>query len=156
MSKEDARRATHYAVNEMNGFPAWFGDLANLQPEAVGEILSDCVRGEWQFPADRQNVHEVLSDLTWRGPGLTPLVSDTLLHQLQTGDPPNVSILELRLTVLRCIDTMRLRNWHRRLPQGPGRWNQMIRNTFFGCQCGFNSMLRQRWTSSRSLPAPIR
>ena len=100
MSKEDARRATHYAVNEMNGFPAWFGDLANLQPEAVGEILSDCVRGEWQFPADRQNVHEVLSDLTWRGPGLTPLVSDTLLHQLQTGDPPNVSILEFALNGL--------------------------------------------------------
>ena len=100
LSEKDARLAARYAVNELNGFPIWFTELAAHHPKAVGEVLGDCIRGEWQFSDDRQDVHEVLSDLTWHGQGLVHLARDAVLARLRDGDPPNISILESGLTVL--------------------------------------------------------
>jgi len=100
LDEDEAQLATRYAVNELNGFPEWFGDLARQQRKAVREVLGTCIRGEWQFPADRQNAHEVIADLTWQGQGLIPLVRDTLLDQLRGGDPPNAVILDFALQVL--------------------------------------------------------
>ena len=96
----EAVLATRYAVNELNGFAPWLGELAMHNPESVREVLAECIQGEWQFSAERKHVHEVLADLAWGGERLAPLVQETVLILLQAGDPPNPSILTYALTVL--------------------------------------------------------
>jgi len=54
---QEAVLAVRYAVNELNGFPPWFGDLVARRPDAVRHVLSQCIQGEWQFAADRERVH---------------------------------------------------------------------------------------------------
>lgn len=100
LSAEDARLAARYAVNELNGFAPWLPELARHQPFAVQDVLSECIRGEWQFDAKREHADGVLSDLIWHGEGLIYLVKDVLIAQLRSGDPLNDSILETTLTLL--------------------------------------------------------
>ncbi|MBI1817261.1 MAG: hypothetical protein HYR72_20000 [Deltaproteobacteria bacterium] len=97
---QEAELAVRYAVNEINGFPPWFGDLVARRPDAVHRVLSQCIQGEWQFAADREHVHEVMADLAWRGDALVPLVRDTLIDLLRASDPPNRWILQFALTIL--------------------------------------------------------
>jgi len=100
LSEDDARLAVRYAVNELNGFPLWLPELAKQHPLAVRDVLTECIRGEWQFDAKREHVHEVLSVLAWHGEGLLPLVRDSMIAQIQAGDPLNASVLETALTLL--------------------------------------------------------
>lgn len=100
LSAEDARLAARYAVNELNGFAPWFPELARHKPFAVQDVLSECIRGEWQFDAKREHANGVLSDLVWHGEGLIHLIKDVLIAQLRSGDPLNDSILEKTLTLL--------------------------------------------------------
>jgi hypothetical protein len=100
MNYEDAYRASRYAVNELNGFATWFKDLACFHPDAVREVLVECIRGEWQFTADRKDVNEVLQDLVWQGDDLVPLVEKSIIELLKNDDPPNPSILRLGLSLL--------------------------------------------------------
>jgi len=41
LSAEDARLATRYAVNELNGFAPWFPELARHKPFTVQDVLSE-------------------------------------------------------------------------------------------------------------------
>jgi len=96
----EARQLTRYAVNELNGFPTWFTSLLELKPRAVSEVLSTCVEGEWVFPADRENLDEVLADLAWDGDQAFPLVESLVIELLRKSDPPNASILKMVLQLI--------------------------------------------------------
>ncbi len=96
---DEVRIASHYAVNELNGFASWFPQLADHNRGAVARVLNECVRGEWEFPIDRERVHEVIHDLTWHGDGLFHLVEDSLFDQLRIADPENVEVLRLALNL---------------------------------------------------------
>jgi hypothetical protein len=100
LSENDARLAVRYAVNELNGFPPWLPELAINHPEAVRDILTECICGEWLFDAKREHVHEVFSKLSWTGEALLPLVIDSVITQIRSGDPLNVNVLETAMTVL--------------------------------------------------------
>lgn len=100
LTDENARLAVRYAVNEMNGFPQWLPELAKKHPLAVQDILAECVRGEWRFDAKREHVHEVLSHLSYGGEVFLPMVRDSILVQIRSGDPPNISVLETALRIL--------------------------------------------------------
>ena len=67
LTPDEVRLASRYAVNEMNGFTRWFPSLASAHPGIVGEILSECVQGEWLYSEDRKDVHDVLQRLVWHG-----------------------------------------------------------------------------------------
>jgi hypothetical protein len=97
---DDARLMTRYAVNEMNGFPDWFPQLAAARPDPVAEVLSACVLGELQYPADRELVHDVLADLAWEGQGLARLVRSTVMNSLRVGDPVHPAIREAAVTLV--------------------------------------------------------
>jgi len=94
ISDQDAARMVRYAINEINGFAPWLMDLAKYKPAAVNRVLSECIRGEWQFASDREHMHGVIHDLLWRGENLVPLIQDTVLDLLRDGDPPNYEILK--------------------------------------------------------------
>ncbi|MFZ2630073.1 MAG: hypothetical protein WA081_14195 [Desulfosalsimonadaceae bacterium] len=100
LREDDARLAVRYAVNELNGFPLWLSDLAKQHPRAVRDVLTECIRGEWRFDAKLEHVHEVLSHLSWSGEEFLPLVSDAVIAQIRSGDPPNNAVLEFALRLL--------------------------------------------------------
>jgi hypothetical protein len=100
LSDADARLAARYSVNELNGFAPWMEALARVKPAAVTEELRTAIAGEWQFPADRQHVHEVISDLLWHGEESTQLVVPSLLDLLRAGDPAHHTILSHTLSIL--------------------------------------------------------
>jgi hypothetical protein len=100
LTDDEAILACKYAVNEMNGFSFWLPDLAELHPQAVLEVLAECIRGEWIIPADRQNVHEVTSKLVYASEVLRVLIAPTILDLLRHADPLHIQILDATLTVL--------------------------------------------------------
>jgi hypothetical protein len=100
MTPGDARLACRYAVNEMNGFADWLPELARHQPDAVREVLAECIRGEWRISADREHVHKVLSSLRYDREGLASLVGEVILKELQASDPLHYQVLNAALTVL--------------------------------------------------------
>jgi hypothetical protein len=89
-----------YAVNELNGFPQWLYSLAEKQPESVGSVLRECIRGEWSFAADRERIHEVMNKLVWRGQNLNTLIYDYVLKLLLNGEPKNFTILRLVVSLV--------------------------------------------------------
>lgn len=100
LTENEARIAARYAMNEINGFPAWFDRLAIYQQEAVQEVLCECVEGEWGFPSERTETNEVLAHLAWYGEGFQRLVLKKLLSLLAQGDPPNSSIRTYAVAIL--------------------------------------------------------
>jgi hypothetical protein len=100
LSDDDARRATRYAVNEMNGFPNWFAGLAEAKPVPVGEVLTECVHGEWKYPVEREFAMDVLADLAWEGRPLARLMRPAVLENLGKGDPGNPAILDAAMSLV--------------------------------------------------------
>ncbi len=100
MSREDARLATRYAVHELNGFPAWFFELARAQQAPVAEVLSECLFGEWRLPNKEGNVHEVLAAIRWYGNPQLHFIADTLLEMLTKCDPLHPAVLENALAIM--------------------------------------------------------
>ena len=100
---DEARLACRYAVNEMNGFPRWFSALADYHPHTVRDVLSECIRGEWKIPGDREHVHEVISSIRYHGKDICSLVADDILEQLKASDPLHYDVLEAALSILLSI-----------------------------------------------------
>ena len=90
---DDALRATRYALSEMNGFTPWFNDLIHAQPEAVRFVLSECISGEWEIPADSEQHHLVLSSLAWTESPAGDLIKPTLMERLADSEPKNPHVL---------------------------------------------------------------
>jgi hypothetical protein len=99
ISDDDARLITRYAVNEMNGFPAWFHGLAEARQGPVAEVLRACVVGELQYPAAREFANDVLADLAWEGQTLARLVRPTVMNCLRAGKPAHPAICEAAVTL---------------------------------------------------------
>ena len=100
ISDADVRLITRYAVQEMNGFPAWLEGLANAQPVPVAEVLTACVHGEWQYPATRDRYSDVLAGVSWAGGCLAQLVRPTVIDCLRAGDPPHPGIRDSAVSLV--------------------------------------------------------
>jgi len=100
MTSDDARRASRYAVNELNGFADWLPELAKYHADSVRAVLAECVLGEWRIPADREHVYEVLSSLGYDAKGMGFLVADDILKELQSHDPLHYDVLKSALVIL--------------------------------------------------------
>lgn len=100
LSFDDARRATRYALSELNGFTPWFDDLIRTQPEAVRSVLTECVSGEWDIPGDSERHHLVLYDLAWTESAAGDLIKPVLMERLAEREPENPQVLQHALCVL--------------------------------------------------------
>lgn len=100
LKPKEAERAARYALNELNGFPDWLPELAQQQPTAVQKLLATAIRGEWQYPAERQHVHDVVADLVYRGEYLWELIAEELARCLRAGDPPHPEMFAHALTLI--------------------------------------------------------
>ena len=52
LTKDDAKQATKIALFEINGLPKWIGNLYDVHPECVLEILHNCLEIESQGEGD--------------------------------------------------------------------------------------------------------
>jgi len=100
ISDADVRLITRYAVQEMNGFPTWLQDLAVARPGPVAEVLTECVLGEWQYPAARERYNDVLSGVAWVGGCLAQLVRPTVINSLRAGDPAHPGIRDCAMSLV--------------------------------------------------------
>jgi hypothetical protein len=100
LSGTQAEQLARYGVNELNGFAPWFAALASCNRDAVRTVITDCVRGEWLYPVDRENVHDVVQRLIWHADLLMGLHEDIVLMQLRRGDPLHPQILGESLRIL--------------------------------------------------------
>jgi hypothetical protein len=100
LSTTDAELAARYAVHELNGFAPWLPELTKHHSAVVRDVLTACIKGEWAFDPTREHPYEVIQRLVWHGEGLTDLMCETLLVQIRTGEPRNITILRCVLTLL--------------------------------------------------------
>lgn len=100
LNADEARRATRYAMDEINGAPPWLPELMEAQPEACGHVLCEAVEGEWCISEKRRERWQVLQTLAWYGLAYGDRVRARLLRLLEAGDPPQVYSLSLGLTAL--------------------------------------------------------
>jgi hypothetical protein len=100
LSQNEAKLAARYAMNELNGFPAWFERLASAHPVAVTEILNECAVACWHLAADKQDGNQVLSHLAWHSERSLFLVQKQLLSLLEKGDPTNMEVLRCAISIL--------------------------------------------------------
>lgn len=100
LSLDDARRATRYALSELNGFTPWFDDLIRAQPQAVQSVLTECIAGEWEIPTDSEHHHLVLYDLAWTESVAGDLIKPALVERLSDSEPKNSHVLQDALCIL--------------------------------------------------------
>ena len=100
LSFVDARRATRYALSELNGFTPWFDDLIRAQPEAVRSVLAECIAGEWDIPVDSEHHHLVLYDLAWSESAAGDLIKPALMERLADSEPKNSHVLRDAFCIL--------------------------------------------------------
>ncbi len=100
LSSDDARRATRYALSELNGFTPWFDDLIRTQPEAVRSVLAECISVEWEIPAGSEHHHLVLSVLASTESAASDLIKTALMERLADSEPMNAHALRDALCVV--------------------------------------------------------
>jgi hypothetical protein len=100
LTEDDAQLATRYAVNELNGLPAWLAQLATVHPGPVQAVLDECVQGEWQYASDRPHAHDVIADLVYADARLANLVRSKLHSLLASADPQHPEVLNNSLALL--------------------------------------------------------
>jgi hypothetical protein len=100
VSDEEARQLTRYALNEINGLPNWFKELAVSQPVAVHDVLLSSINYEWQIGSEHEHVHEVLASLSSDRTGVYVLMLETILKKLVTADPVHSAVLSQALSLI--------------------------------------------------------
>lgn len=101
LTPSEAEIACRYAINEMNGVPAWFSGIVRAHPAVVSRTLAECIHSEWNIPSDKKNYFGgVFGTLCHTGQIAIPLVQDVILEKLKSADPQHHLVLEEALTIL--------------------------------------------------------
>lgn len=101
-SNEEARLATHYAVNELNEFPKWLTALAKSHEFEVKSILLECIDGELSLCRE----HGILSRLAWGKGELMNLVGPNIFDRLGQATPESYRLLQSALVIASNADTV--------------------------------------------------
>jgi hypothetical protein len=100
LSSQDARKATLYGVNEMNGHAAWIGDLAESHPVEVRAVLAECIKIEWEHVEDNNFWCRHLELLADKETSYSCLILEDALHLLRNHQPGNANALTATFKLL--------------------------------------------------------
>lgn len=98
-TRDDAIRAAGYATLELNGFPAWFSQLAQVQPEAVREVLTQELAPELET-TDISVRPDILQDVSHSDNHVGALVSPYLFEVLLRRTTLRLDVMKPMLQVL--------------------------------------------------------
>jgi hypothetical protein len=102
LTREDAEVAARFALDELNGLPAWFAELASSHRQPVMDVIALALEGEWQStPADGQFSSPTLQRLVHGPEPVASLAAPVLRTLLQRSPPANTFVLRdaLRLAL---------------------------------------------------------
>lgn len=98
---EEAKRATRYALNELNGIPDWLVSVVERHPSAVQSVFNEAIHGEWiSTPGDAQLGSDTLSRLAWNDSKVARLGVAATRSLLEGSVPPNLKVLTQALQVV--------------------------------------------------------
>lgn len=104
-SESAAKKATSFAVHEMNGFSEWLPELAVRHPAAVISGLDECIDVEWNSPTGNSAGIAILERLSRDQSCLGRLMSPVVLKRWQQNDPQSTnSLLSARRLLIKHSD----------------------------------------------------
>jgi hypothetical protein len=93
LTSEDAVASARYALDELNGLPMWFVELASAHRQAVVDVIALALEGEWRStPADSQFSSPTLQRLV-HGPEPVADLATPALRTLLQGPPPQSTLV---------------------------------------------------------------
>lgn len=100
IDEREAEIAFRYAMEEMNGFPAWMPPLFAEFPELIGNLLLREVDYELRKEKARSDTHYVLSDLSWSGSWAWQGIGEDIFDRLRRREPVNLANLGHMLKIV--------------------------------------------------------
>lgn len=91
----EAEIATRYALQELNGFPAWLPQLHRAFPSQVLDVILKEIRHELATETAEGESHYVLYDVSWHGDWVWDQIAPALLPELRAKrvNPRNLGYL---------------------------------------------------------------
>jgi hypothetical protein len=104
LSQSEAELATRYALNELNGFPAWFPAFYAARRDVAAKIIVDEIEYELGAGVPGHDSHYVLSDIGWSAEWAWNDLAPPLFAMLEKMEPKNESHLHQLLKVIQGSD----------------------------------------------------
>jgi hypothetical protein len=99
LSADDARRAAACATLELNGFPAWFADLARAKPTEVRDVLTQEMNADLKRSVDVQRFG-VLQDIARADQAVAELMAPAVLAELEARPNPPAQMLSPAIDIV--------------------------------------------------------
>lgn len=100
LSDDDVEVAFRYALQELNGYPAWFAAVCMRAPAAVRDLMLVEVDYELSIGVAEQDTHYVIYDINWCGEWMWDSLAPALLSRLAAAEPKNLRNLQYLLNVI--------------------------------------------------------
>lgn len=100
LSDYDVEVAFRYALQELNGYPAWFAKVCMRAPAAILDLMLVEVDYELSIEVAEQDTHYVIYDINWCGEWMWNLLAPALLSRLAAAEPKNLRNLQYLLNVI--------------------------------------------------------
>ncbi|MFL9841731.1 hypothetical protein ABS767_12215 [Sphingomonas sp. ST-64] len=100
LTEHEAEIAFRYAMDELNGFPAWLPSLFERFPKLISDLLLVEVDRDLRVEQAKRDTNYILSDLSHSGMWAWEEVSAGLLARLKAREPKNLTNLGHILTVI--------------------------------------------------------
>ncbi len=100
LNDDDVDVAFRYALQELNGYPAWFSAVCLRSPIAVRDLMLVEVDYELSIGVADQDTHYVIYDINWCGEWLWDSLAPALLSRLAAAEPKNLRNLQFLLNVI--------------------------------------------------------
>ena len=85
---------------ELNGFPLWFPRLFAAYSHRVSEFLLEEIRYELSIEKEGEEIHYILSDVSWSGQWAWPVLAPYLYSLLKSAEPKSLSNLDKLLKIV--------------------------------------------------------
>jgi hypothetical protein len=100
LSEYEAKRATRYAVGELNGFPPWLPGLFTAHPDAVLSVIMGEVEHQVRTEKPDEPFHYVLDDVAWSGIWCWDALGPLVVCSLSTLAPRRADTLQKLLIIV--------------------------------------------------------
>jgi len=100
LSQEEVEHACRYASSELNGFPTWFPDFAQMYADQVGGFVLQEICFELSIEKSDTETHYLLSDISWSGQWIWDQIAPDIYDLLQKKEPRNLTNLDKILKIV--------------------------------------------------------
>lgn len=100
LSQDEAKRATRYAVGELNGFPPWLPGLFTAHPDAVLSVIMGEIDHQARTEKPDEPFRYVLDDVAWSGMWCWDALGPLVVSLLSTVAPRRADSLQKLLIIV--------------------------------------------------------